>query len=148
MCLSVLFIQKGKNKNHINKLMCVIGKWSTAQVSIWTARSFSIIRNTFEKYVSLQWYFQYVVYFQMFCLLKRLFSKFSNNLKTNAFFFNSLCLVCSQNTNDTYITVSKPLKAITQWWTLVELCHEILNITAIHVIGPAVLITSPSMYKD
>jgi len=41
------------------------------------------------------------------------------------------------------------LKAITQWRTLVELCHKILTDNKkFKWIGPAVLITSPSMCKD
>jgi len=28
------------------------------------------------------------------------------------------------------------LKAVTQWWTLVELCHEILTVTAIQMVKP------------
>ena len=39
-------------------------------------------------------------------------------------------------------------KDITLCRTLVELCHEIITVAAIHVVRPAVLITSPSMYKD
>ena len=40
------------------------------------------------------------------------------------------------------------LKDITQWWTLVELCHEIITVTAIHMVRPCSMITSPSMSKD
>ena len=28
------------------------------------------------------------------------------------------------------------LKGITQWWTLVELCHDILTVTSIHMVRP------------
>jgi len=40
-----------------------------------------------------------------------------------------------------YYVVSKcktncRLKDITQWWTLIELCHEIITVTAIHVVRP------------
>ena len=39
-------------------------------------------------------------------------------------------------TTDTVGTCNEIFKAITQWWTLVELCHEILNVTAIHMVRP------------
>jgi len=39
------------------------------------------------------------------------------------------------------------IKDITQWWTLVELCHEIMS-QQFMWLGPAVLIISPSMCKD
>jgi len=35
-----------------------------------------------------------------------------------------------------YVNIVKTLKDITQWWTLVELCHEIITVIAIHVVRP------------